>query len=99
MFTRVKTAQEIKDMRASGERLAAVLQALDREIVAGMSGKDGSEIAKRELKKLGGKHAFLGYGGFPDVICISVNDEIVHGIPTNVPFKEGDLVSFDHGVN
>lgn len=99
MFTRVKTPQEIKDMRESGQRLAAVLQAIDREVVAGMSGKDVSEIAKRELKKLGGKHAFLGYGGFPDVICISVNDEIVHGIPTDVPFKDGDLVSFDYGVS
>lgn len=99
MFTRVKTPQEIKNMRESGQRLAAVLQAIDREVVAGMSGKDVSEIAKRELKKMGGKHAFLGYGGFPDVICISVNDEIVHGIPTDVPFKDGDLVSFDYGVN
>lgn len=98
MFTRVKTPEEIESMRISGGMLAAVLQKLDREVVAGMSGKDASEIAKRELKALGGKAPFLGYGGFPDIICISNNDEIVHGIPTDTPFKEGDLVSFDFGV-
>jgi methionyl aminopeptidase len=98
MFTRVKTPEEIENIRVSGGMLAATLQAIDREVAAGMSGKDVSEIAKRELKALGGKASFLGYGGFPDVICISVNDEIVHGIPKDTPFKEGDLVSFDFGV-
>jgi methionyl aminopeptidase len=78
--------------------LAAALQQIDKEVVAGMTGKDVSAIAKRELKSLGGKPSFLGYGGFPDVICVSVNDEIVHGIPDEAPFKEGDVVSFDFGV-
>jgi methionyl aminopeptidase len=98
MFTRVKTPEEIENMRISGGMLASVLQTIDKEIKAGMTGKDVSEIAKRELKALGGKGSFLGYGGFPDVICISANDEIVHGIPKDTPFKEGDLVSFDFGV-
>lgn len=98
MFTRVKTQSEIENIRTSGGMLASVLQTIDREVHAGMTGKDVSEIAKRELKKLGGKPSFLGYGGFPDVICISLNDEVVHGIPTDVPFKDGDLVSFDFGV-
>ncbi len=99
MFTRVKTPEEIENMRISGGMLAAVLQTIDKEVEAGMTGKDTSEIAKRELKALGAKASFLGYGGFPDVICISANDEIVHGIPKDTPFKEGDLVSFDFGVN
>jgi methionyl aminopeptidase len=98
MFTRVKTDTEIENMRIAGGMLAHVLQTIDKEVVAGMTGKDVSEICKRELKKLGGKPSFLGYGGFPDVICISANDEIVHGIPKDTPFKEGDLVSFDYGV-
>lgn len=98
MFTRVKTAEEIENMRVAGGMLAHVLQTIDREVRAGMTGKDVSVIAKRELKKLGGKPSFLGYGGFPDVICISINDEIVHGIPDDRPFAEGDLVSFDFGV-
>jgi methionyl aminopeptidase len=98
MFTRVKTPEEIENMRISGGMLAAALQQIDKEVVAGMTGKDVSAIAKRELKSLGGKPSFLGYGGFPDVICVSVNDEIVHGIPDEAPFKEGDVVSFDFGV-
>lgn len=98
MFTRIKTPQEIDAMRISGGMLASVLQTLDKEVASGMTGKDASDIAKRELKALGGKPSFLGFGGFPDVICISVNDEIVHGIPTDKAFAEGDLVSFDFGV-
>lgn len=98
MFTRVKTPQEIQSIRTSGGMLAHVLQLIDRKVQAGMTGKDVSNIARQELKGLGGKPSFLGYGGFTDVICISVNDAIVHGIPNDVPFTEGDLVSFDFGV-
>lgn len=85
-------------MRISGGMLAAVLQVIDEQVVVGMNGRDVSALAARELKGLGGKPSFLGYDGFPDVICISVNDGIVHGIPNDVPFTEGDLVSFDFGV-
>ncbi|SRR6266496_1475288 len=98
MFTRVKTSGEIETMRTSGGMLAAILQVIEREVQAGMSGKDVSEIAKRELKGLGGTHSFLGYQGYPDVICVSVNDVVVHGIPNDTPFQDGDLVSFDYGV-
>lgn len=99
MFTRVKTPQEIEAIRVSGQLLAQVLKAIDKVVTPGMSGKDVSEFVKRELKAAGeGKHAFLGYQGFPDVICISTNDEVVHGIPTNRPFEKGDIVSFDYGV-
>ncbi len=98
MFTRVKTSAEIEAMRISGNMLAGVLRLLSREAQAGMTGKDAAAIAARELKALGGKPSFLGYQDFPDVICISVNDAVVHGIPTDRPFTEGDLVSFDFGV-
>ena len=98
MFTRVKTPAEIEAMRTSGKMLAHVLKTISEEITVGMSGRDAVKIAERELKKLGGKGSFKGYQGFPDVMCISVNDAVVHGIPTDVPFKEGDLVSFDFGV-
>ena len=98
MFTRVKTPAELEAMRISGRMLAAVLQSLSKQVAAGMSGKDVAVIAEKELRALGGKPSFKGYQGFPNVICISANDEIVHGIPTDVPFKDGDLVSFDFGV-
>jgi methionyl aminopeptidase len=64
-----------------------------------MSTKDLSEIAKREIRATGGQPTFLGHYGFPDVLCVSVNDEVVHGIPNpNHLIKEGDIVSMDFGV-
>jgi methionyl aminopeptidase len=98
LFTRVKTPAEIKNMRESGRMLAAVLKKIKDSVEPGMTGKDVSKIAKAELKTFGAKASFLGYMGYPDVICISVNDEVVHGIPNATPFKEGDIVSFDFGV-
>lgn len=99
MITSVKTREEVNSMRESGRMLATVLKILKSEIEPGMSTKDLSEIAKTELRKLGGQPTFLGYQGFPDVICISINDEVVHGIPGPKRIIEaGDLVSLDFGV-
>ena len=68
-------------------------------VAPGISTKDLAVIAERELKAYGVGAPFLGYQGFPDVICISLNDEVVHGIPkTNRIIKNGDLVSLDFGV-
>lgn len=99
MFTRVKTEQEIKDIRISGQLWGQVMRLLERRIQAGMTTQEVADIAKTELEKLGGKPAFLGYNGFPDVICVSVNDEVVHGIPGSRVIEDGDLVSLDYGVN
>lgn len=98
MFTKIKTKQEIKDIRVSGQMLATVLKHLKKDMTVGMTTKQVADMAAVELKKLGGKPAFLGYGGFPDVICISLNDEVVHGIPGSEAIKDGDLVSLDFGV-
>lgn len=99
MKTRIKTAQEIASMREAGHILGAILQLLAHTIAPGMSTKDLAVIAARELKASGGKPSFLGHQGFPDVICISVNDEIVHGIPSPKRIlREGDLVGLDFGV-
>lgn len=98
MFTRVKTADEIEAMRESGRMLASVLQVVKSRAAPGVSGKDIADFARSELKALGGEASFLGYQGFPDVICISVNDAVVHGIPNKKPFKEGDIIGFDFGV-
>jgi len=100
MYTKVKTRAEINAMRESGRMLAAVLDYLPKVLEPGQSTKDIANYAAKELKALGGKPAFLGYHGFPDVICISVNDEVVHGIPrTSKIINEGDLVGLDFGVN
>lgn len=98
MYTKVKTQQEIKDIRVSGQMLAAVLHYLQPQVTPGISTKELADLAAAELKRLGGKPAFLGYNGFPDVICISVNEEVVHGIPGSEIVQEGDLVSLDFGV-
>lgn len=99
MYTKVKTEDEIRAMREGGRMLAIVLRVLSERLEAGMSTKDMAEIAKSELRALGGQPAFLGYYGFTDVICISVNDEVVHGIPrADKIVRDGDIVSLDFGV-
>lgn len=99
MRTRIKTQDEIKAMRESGRLLATVLATLKEALQPGMTTKDLAEIAKRELRGTGGTPTFLGQYGFPDVICISLNDEIVHGIPsTKRVVRTGDIVSMDFGV-
>lgn len=94
----LKTDDEIEAMRVSGRMLATVLDVMRREAKAGMTPKDMSAIAAKELKALGGKPAFLGFYGYPDIICISVNEQVQHSIPTDIPFKDGDIVNFDFGV-
>lgn len=98
MFTRVKTASEIEAMRESGRMLAAVLDMLEHAIAPGVSERELADMAARELKALGGSPVFKGYQGYPDVICISTNDKIVHGIPSDYVLKEGDITGLDFGV-
>ena len=98
MFTRIKTTTELANLRVSGRMTGEILQKIRGFSQPGVSGKDVSRLVSNELKRLGAAPAFKGYNGFPDVICISVNDEIVHGIPNETPFKKGDVVSFDFGV-
>ena len=97
-MTRIKTAAELVNQRQSGQMNATILELLGTSLQAGMTTKDLATIASNELKKLGGKPTFLGYGGFPDVLCVSVNHEIVHGIPSSYVLQDGDIVSFDFGV-
>lgn len=99
MQTKVKTKAEIEAMRESGRMLATVLQTLKAQLQPGMSTKDLALIAASELKSLGGQPSFLGYQGFTDVICISVNAEVVHGIPKpDHIIQAGDIVGMDFGV-
>lgn len=102
MYTRVKTESEIDSMRVAGGMLATILKLVEDSAQAGMSTKELADIARLELKKLGGTPSFLGYGDnppFPDVICISINDEVVHGVPKqDLILRDGDIVSIDFGV-
>lgn len=99
MYTRVKTEAEIDAMRVGGRILAAVLANLKEKVQPGVTAKELDAIAEREIKRLGATAAFRGYQGFPGSICISVNDEVVHGIPkAETVLKSGDVVSLDLGV-
>ena len=102
MMTTVKSTREIDAMRKGGQMLAAVLDLMQREARVGRSPQDMAVLAKQKLRDLGGQPAFLGVKGhkvdYPDIICISVNDQVQHGIPSSRPFQAGDVVNFDFGV-
>jgi methionyl aminopeptidase len=94
----IKTSEEIAIMREAGRIVAVVIAALTRAIAPGVTPKDLNAIAVRELKRHGATASFKGYRGFPASTCVSVNDEVVHGIPGERPLKEGDIVSLDFGA-
>ncbi|MBW3537938.1 type I methionyl aminopeptidase [Candidatus Parcubacteria bacterium] len=94
-----KTLLEIDHLRTSGQMLAAVLGYLAPLVQPGVTTAELGEMAAAELKRLGGRPAFLGYRGFPSCICISVNEEVVHGIPDQRVINGGDLVGLDFGVS
>lgn len=86
-------------MREGGRMLATVLQLLKKKLEPGMSTKHLANMAAEEVRKLGGTPTILGYQGFPDVICISINEEVVHGIPSEDRIiQDGDIVSLDFCV-
>jgi methionyl aminopeptidase len=90
-----KNPKEIEIMRTGGKMLAGILNSLATQVAPGIKPTDISKSAAEKIKEVGMQPVVLGYEGFPDVICISVNDEIVHGIPKGNPFAEGDVVKLD----
>ena len=94
----IKSDQEITDMRQSCRIVATILEVLNSRVRPGMKTKELDVIAARELARLGAKASFKGYRGFPANLCVSVNDEIVHGIPGERVLDEGDIVSLDFGA-
>ena len=79
----VKTETEIAALRESGRMLATVLELMRTTAKSGLTPKDMSALAKKELARLGGEPTFLGFYGYPDIICISVNDQVQHSIPND----------------
>jgi methionyl aminopeptidase len=92
---RAKTPADLDNMRAGGKLLAQILKNLAAKVKPGVTPKDLSADAAQQIKKHNMQAVVHGYEGFPDVICISVNDAIVHGIPGNQPIRQGDLVKLD----
>src|SRR5438093_2288423 len=94
----LKTPAEIQQMRGAGALAAEALREVVRAVRPGVTGTQLNTIAERYIRAHGGIPSFLGYRGFPASICISVNDEVVHGIPDGTPLRDGALVSLDLGA-
>jgi methionyl aminopeptidase len=94
----VKSADEIAAMRRAGMVVASILKILSREIRAGMTTAQLDDIAVREATRYGATPSFKGYRGYPASLCVSINEEIVHGIPGERVVREGDIVSLDFGA-
>ncbi|OGL26624.1 type I methionyl aminopeptidase [Candidatus Saccharibacteria bacterium RIFCSPHIGHO2_12_FULL_49_19] len=95
MTVKPKSVAEIEIMREGGRRLATILDKLAAMVEPGLRPTDISAVARAEIKKASLKPVVLGYEGFPDVMCISVNEVIVHGIPQKKPLGRGDIVKLD----
>lgn len=91
-----KTADEIQAMREGGKLIATIFDGLKKRLEPGMTGIDVDAWVAAEIKRLGAVATYqTSEVNFPGVICISVNDAIVHGVPTEEPFEKGDVVGFD----
>jgi methionyl aminopeptidase len=93
-----KSKAELDRMREANLIVARVLRHMGELIRPGVTTAQLDAIAEQMILKVGGRPAFKGYQGYPSTLCTSVNDQIVHGIPTSVPLKEGDIVGIDVGV-
>lgn len=94
----IKSTREIEFMRRAGRIVATVLDILKKSIEPGMATIELDHIAVRELKRFGAEAAFKGYKGFPASVCVSINEELVHGIPGKRVIRDGDIVSLDFGA-
>ena len=94
----IKSSREIAIMQEAGRIVAAVIEALTKEVRPGVTTGELDDVAVRELKKRGAISSFKGYRGFPASICTSVNEEVVHGIPGSRVMKAGDIISLDVGA-
>src|SRR5262249_10974951 len=95
----VKTPEEIAKMREANLVVSEVLDELAAACRPGVSTWELNEIAGRKLKQLGAESAFLGYHGYPAVLCTSVNEVVVHGIPRrDVVLQNGDIIGLDFGA-
>ena len=99
MSVSIKSAHEIELMRESCRRLSIVHKELEEAIRPGISTLDIDRLGEKLIRSLGGIPNFLHYNGYPASICVSVNDEVVHGIPSKHRIlQEGDIVSLDAGL-
>jgi methionyl aminopeptidase len=93
----LKSQEEIDAIRQAGRIVAQALQTLVQHLRPGLVEKELDDIVRREFGRRGVTPTFLGYHGYPATVCVSVNDEVVHGIPDDRVLQEGDIVSIDLG--
>ncbi|MBN1699543.1 MAG: type I methionyl aminopeptidase [Spirochaetales bacterium] len=96
---KLKSLDEIARIRESGILLAKTLVKIRDLIAPGITTKELDEVAYEYIRSHGGKPAFLGYFDYPASLCISINDEVIHGIPSHRKLEEGDIVGIDLGVD
>jgi hypothetical protein len=94
----IKTPQELQLMRESNRLVAEALQELKKLVVADITTEELDRFAEDFIRRRGAQPAFKGYRGYPASLCVSVNEEIVHGIPSKKKLRDGDIVSLDLGV-
>jgi len=94
----IKSAREIEQLKRSNAIVAKVFQELKKVVAAGIATLELDRIAEEVILSKGAIPAFKGYRGFPATLCISINEEVVHGIPSQRRLKEGDIVSLDIGT-
>lgn len=95
---RIKTEEEIAILRENGILVSKTLAEVGRHIAPGVTTMELDKVAETFIRDNGAVPGFLGYGGFPYTLCVSVNDVVVHGFPSDYRLQEGDIVSVDCGT-
>lgn len=94
----IKSEEEIQIMREGGKILAQIMKELEKKVEPGITTKYLDKVAEDLVLKYKAKPSFKGYEGFPANLCVSINEELVHCIPSNRRLKQGDIVSLDFGI-
>ncbi|MDO8436140.1 MAG: type I methionyl aminopeptidase [bacterium] len=94
----IKTKEEIEIMREGGEILAKIMKELGKMVRPGITTKELDRVSETLIFKLGGKCSFKGHQNFPACLCVSINEEVVHSVPSDRILQEGDIVSLDLGI-
>ncbi len=94
----VKNEEELEKIKEGGRLLSQLARRLSSLIRPGETGLHLDEVMRALAQEVGGQPSFLGYRGYPAALCVSINHQVVHSIPTGQPFREGDLVSVDLGL-
>ena len=94
----IKTKEEIEIMREGGKILVKIMKELGKKVQPGITTKELDRLAESLILKSGGKCSFKGYEGYPSCLCTSINEEIVHALPSDRALKEGEIISLDLGI-